>query len=200
MRVVPLTADHYHEAGVLLAQAFANDPLTVYTIPRPERRRRTLEWAHEHWAAMLAGFGGFFATDGLEGVAGWLPPQHNHSTTLWHLARAGFLMMPFRFGLSGLGRALHAQADVQHRYREEVTEPHWILDVLGVAPAHQGRGVASCLINHVLAMADGDHLPCYVVTHNPRNIVFYERFGFQLLTKTPLAEGVFTCSLRRPAR
>ncbi len=200
MRVIPLRPECYREAGAMLARAFADDPLTTYTIPDPARRQRVLAWAHERWATFLGPLGGFFTTENIEAVAGWIPPQHGHEMGFCTLARSGFLTAPIRIGLRNLGRVLHANADVQRHYRAEVIEPHWILDVLGVDPKYQGQGIATALINHILAEADQTHLPCYVITHNMRNIAFYERFGFQLLNSTPLAEGVFTSSLRRLAR
>lgn len=200
MRVVPLRPEHYREAGELLARAFADDPLTTYTIPDPLRRQRVLAWAHARWTAFLGPIGALFTTEDLEGVSGWFPPEHDHDMGLSTFVRAGFLTAPIRFGLRNLGRVLRTNADVQRHYRNEVAGPHWILDVLGVDPKCQGRGVASALLEHTLVKADQVRLPCYVITHNLRNIPFYERFGFQVLSSTPLAEGVFTTSLRRPAR
>lgn len=200
MRVIPLPPDCYHVAGELLARAFLDDPLTIYLIPDARRRLRVLEWAHERWAAFLAPLGAFFTTEDFEGVAGWFPPDQPHDMGLRAFIRAGFITAPLRFGPSSLRRVLRANADVQSRYRDEAKGPHWILDVLGVDPKYQGRGVATALVNHVLEEADRAHCPSYVITHNMRNIAFYERFGFQLLRRTPLAEGVYTCSLRRAER
>lgn len=199
MRVIPLRADQCREAGEVLARAFADDPLTNYTIPDPFRRQRVLAWAHARWAAYLQPIGALFTTENLEGIAGWFPPDFNHNLGFWTLIRAGFITAPLRFGLRNLGRVLRTNADVQRHYRSEVAGPHWILDVLGVDPKHQGRGVASALLEHTLAQADRDRLPAYVITHNLKNIAFYERFGFRLLSSTPLAENVFTSSLLRPA-
>jgi len=195
-----LRPDQTQAAGDLLAQAFADDPLTVYTIPDPLRRRRVLAWAHTRWCAFLISIGHLFTTDNLEGIAGWFPPDSDHDIGLWTFMRAGLATAPLRFGLRNVRRVLRTNADVQRHYRKEIAGPHWILDVLGVDPRYQGRGVASALLEHTLAQTDQAHVPSYVITHNLHNVAFYERFGFQLLSSTPLGEGVFTTSLRRPAR
>ena len=72
MRVIPLRPECYREAGAMLARAFADDPLTTYTIPDPARRQRVLAWAHERWATFLGPLGGFFTTENIEAVAGWI--------------------------------------------------------------------------------------------------------------------------------
>jgi GNAT superfamily N-acetyltransferase len=49
-------------------------------------------------------------------------------------------------------------------------EPHWYLPLIGVDPAHQGKGHGDALMAYALQQCDRDHLPAYLESTNPRNI------------------------------
>jgi len=61
------------------------------------------------------------------------------------------------------------------------SEPHWYLPLIGVDPIEQGRGCGSALLRNGLARCDADRLPAYLESTNPRNVPFYERFGFEVV-------------------
>lgn len=58
-------------------------------------------------------------------------------------------------------------------------EPHWHLPLIGVSPEHQGRGIGSALLRHMLRRCDRDQLPAYLEATSPRNILLYARHGFE---------------------
>ncbi|MDP2377749.1 N-acetyltransferase [Reyranella sp.] len=60
-------------------------------------------------------------------------------------------------------------------------EPHWYLPLIGIDPAHQGKGLGGALLRHQLAICDRDGAPAYLESSNPRNIGLYERHGFEAL-------------------
>ena len=60
-------------------------------------------------------------------------------------------------------------------------EPHWHLPLIGVDPAHQGKGIGDALMKHALRRCDHDHVPAYLESTNPRNISLYRRHGFEEL-------------------
>jgi GNAT superfamily N-acetyltransferase len=55
---------------------------------------------------------------------------------------------------------------------------HWYLAAVGTRPAFQGTGSAPRLLQPVLEACDAEGLPAYLESSNPRNVPFYERFGF----------------------
>jgi ribosomal protein S18 acetylase RimI-like enzyme len=61
------------------------------------------------------------------------------------------------------------------------TEPHWYLPLIGVDPAHHGEGLGTALMRHALRRADADGVPAYLESSNPRNIPFYQGFGFEII-------------------
>ena len=61
------------------------------------------------------------------------------------------------------------------------SDPHWYLPLIGVEPAHQGKGYGSALLRHALAHCDHNHQAAYLESSNPKNIPLYERHGFRLV-------------------
>lgn len=60
-------------------------------------------------------------------------------------------------------------------------EPHYYLEYLGVVPEQQGKALGSSILQHIINKADEEHVGCYLENANPRNIPFYQRFGFQII-------------------
>ncbi len=85
-------------------------------------------------------------------------------------------------------------------HAELAPEKHWFLQLLGVAPEHQGKGHASRLLRPMLERLDEEGLPAYLETTNPVNVPRYEHFGFEVVREgmmpgTPIR---FWCMLRDP--
>jgi ribosomal protein S18 acetylase RimI-like enzyme len=79
-------------------------------------------------------------------------------------------------------------------------EPHWYLPLIGVDPAHQGKGFGSALLGHALEICDRDHLPAYLESSNPLNIPLYRRHGFELLDTLQVGSSPPVFPMLRPAR
>ena len=60
-------------------------------------------------------------------------------------------------------------------------EPHWYLPLIGVDPAHQGKGHGDALMSYALDRCDRERVPAYLESTNPRNISLYRRHGFEPL-------------------
>jgi len=69
--------------------------------------------------------------------------------------------------------------EIMSGYHPDV--PHWYLPLVGVDPAHQGRGLGAALMRRALERCDADGVPAYLESSNPRNITLYERHGFEAL-------------------
>jgi ribosomal protein S18 acetylase RimI-like enzyme len=75
------------------------------------------------------------------------------------------------------------------------------LDVIAVDPAAQRSGLGGKLMAPVFVRADAQHQPCFVLTHNRRNVGFYEKYGFRLVLDELLGKsGVSAYALVREAR
>lgn len=197
--VVPVRSDQCEELGAVLASAFADDPGTSYSFPDPGRRRRCLQWMFTRWIRIMSRRGAAYTTSDLEGVALWIPPGADASVPTLELLRGGFLAGCLVMTPREQFRGLRLYRDAGARTHRHVDGPHWVLDTLGVDPARQGRGVAGALIRAATRQADNARTPCYVITHNPRNVPFYQQFGFEIVEAGPLRGTAITVtSLRRP--
>jgi ribosomal protein S18 acetylase RimI-like enzyme len=187
----------------LLARAFFDDPAFGYILPYRPRRLARLRWLFRRWLQARAdptrGDEVVLDGDGRGLLIGVTPAGHP-DVPFWTMVRLGLVKLPFVFGARSARRFLAVDADFKRRHAAELREPHRVIDVLAVDPAAQGHGVGSALARKFLAAADSEGLPCYLVTHNPRNLGFYQRLGFAVLSEGPVTAGGPTgWSLRRPA-
>ena len=79
-------------------------------------------------------------------------------------------------------------------------EPHWYLPMIGVDPAHQGRGYGSALLRHALLQCDKDHIAAYLESSNPANVPLYERHGFVVLGSIQVGSSPPIFPMLRAAR
>ena len=49
-------------------------------------------------------------------------------------------------------------------------------------PSQQGTGVGAALLRPALARADAEGVPCYLETQNGRNVGFYGKQGFRVVS------------------
>ncbi len=59
-----------------------------------------------------------------------------------------------------------------------VSSDAWYLSIVGILPAHQGRGLGPELVSAILNKADELGVSSYLETFTPRNKSFYQRLGF----------------------
>ena len=70
---------------------------------------------------------------------------------------------------------------MQQMARYHPKEPHWYLPLIGIDPAHQGRGLGGALMRHATDICDRDGVPAYLESSNERNLSLYERNGFRVV-------------------
>jgi ribosomal protein S18 acetylase RimI-like enzyme len=167
----------------MLSRAFYDDPLQIYTLPDPAERaaRSPALFA----AALRYGqlFGEVLTTAGPPvGVAIWIRPDA-WDITPQRAAAARLDRLPEEIGADAAGRFFSALAAADPYHRRDVDPVHWWVMVLGVAPEAQGRGLARSLLEPVMERAEAAGQPCYLETANPKNIAFYERFGFRRIAE-----------------
>lgn len=60
-----------------------------------------------------------------------------------------------------------------------VNDHYWYLSIIGILPEYQGKGLGAELLEQVLQEADRMQVPTYLETFTPRNVTFYNRFGYR---------------------
>lgn len=181
----------------VLTRAFARDPFFSYLAGEaPERNQRM----REAWGGILrhasARLEHTWTTDELTGVAIWLPP--NHRTPPLDSLR----LLPDLARLTGWRRlrvASDALEFLEERRRHHVPGPHFYLSVLGVEPDRQGTGIGTTLMGPVLGHCDRERLPAYLETAAARNVLLYERVGFEVVEELILPKtDIRGWLMRRP--
>lgn len=177
----PLRGDEAGAATEVLAAALHDDAGWTHVVPDSRRRRVALAAILGTALRDALPFGRVLVVrdgDRPIGVAVWLPPGRFPLTTRRKLASVpAMARLALRAprdapGLIRFGAALEAAFPA---------EPVWYLEVLGVHPDHQGRGVGRRLLRPVLEEADRTGVACYLETAERRNVGFYERSGFSVL-------------------
>jgi ribosomal protein S18 acetylase RimI-like enzyme len=152
--------------------AFAADPAARWTWPRSHQYLDAMPKLVQAFGGNAFAHGSANATDGCTGAALWLPPGvHPDEEKMAEIMRA--TVAPSRHD------EVFSMFEQMAKYHP--SEPHWYLPLIGVDPAHQGKGHGNALMAHALARCDRDRTPAYLESSNPRNISLYLRHGFEPL-------------------
>lgn len=173
------------DLAATLARAFALDPFYSFLAgDAPERNQRM----QDGWSGILrfgsARLAETYTTDDHAGVALWIPPGHGGPSVLDSLR-----MMPAIGRLAGWRRlrlVTNAIAALEGRHRHHAPQPHFYLSALGVEPDRQGTGIGTALMEPVLGRCDSEGIPAYLETATARNVLLYERLGFDVVEELTL--------------
>jgi GNAT superfamily N-acetyltransferase len=151
--------------------AFAADPAARWTWPDPQQYLASIPSLIRAFGSEAFAHEGAFAANNYAGVALWLPPGIKpDEEALEEIIE--------RTAPSSIQQDVSGVFEQMAGYHPK--SPHWYLPLIGVDPAHQGKGLGDALMSHALERCDRDHLPAYLDSSNPRNISFYQRHGFEI--------------------
>jgi GNAT superfamily N-acetyltransferase len=190
-------------AAAVAAAAFADDPFFVFLSPNERIRRRGLAIYFKGLVASLGDRGvvlGVRGTDGrVLGVAAFVKP--------------GGYPLPAGAQLRQLGAAFRALAPRPPalvsggRYLLAIDRAHprehhlWYLSLLVVDPGAQRGGIGGALQEHIYREADAEQIPSYLETQKEANLVYYRRFGYELVQELhPVRRGPPLWTMRREPR
>jgi ribosomal protein S18 acetylase RimI-like enzyme len=179
--LLKITSKDRNAGAAILQRAFAEYELLRYYYRDEKQRYAVARLFGLTTLSVCLKYGEVYTTsEKLEGVAAWLPPG-KAPFGIWQVILSVPLPVLFRFARQGVSRMMtfDRYSDAQHR--DIVPYPHWYLHIIGVDPAHQGQGFASRLIKPILERIDKERMPCYLETHNLKNVSIYQRFGFKVV-------------------
>jgi ribosomal protein S18 acetylase RimI-like enzyme len=172
--IIKTSASASDEASTIdvLVRAFSADPVAQWIWPDSQQYYMYFPSFVRAFAGKAFTYGSAYYVDGYAAAALWLPPDV--------LPDEDTLISIFQRTVSE-----QTQKDVftvfDYMARYHPNEPHWYLPLMGVDPLKQGKGLGSELMQHALVQCDQDNKPVYLESSNPRNISFYERYGFELI-------------------
>lgn len=192
-------ADELERLTEVFVSAFMDDPIFVWVLPDPRTRADRIGWLARRWLRARAG-DQIMVSASAEAMLVGVAPDGDADVPLWAQIQQGLLAMPFVYGLGAFRRFRAIDADVRRRHAAELDRPSFVIDILAVEPAAQGRGLGTRLVEAFAAQADRAGAAIYLVTHNPRNLPFYRKLGFAVVREAPVPPGlVVAWSMRRPA-
>lgn len=186
----------------VLARAFHDDPLWSYAVADPIKRSKALRHLFYITSAHVVHAGEIYKTSSdFEGVAIWMPP--GKTMTVMDALRVGFpsmLMALWHSGFSDFRRIMQVLDAFETRQKQDAPAKFWHLMQMGVEPEHQGKGLGSQLLKVMLTRLDHNQETCYLETETPRNVAFYEKYGFQVVTEAPIKDGgpILWTMVRKP--
>ena len=183
-----LTESQYPQVGALYGRAFYDDPLYKYIFPDDSTRESQVAWELGLTARYGLRFGEGYATPNVEGCAIWLPPGQTDFTEE-RMAQVGITNPAAHLGTESGARFQKFVDESEYYHRQVAPGPHWYLVILGVEPAHQGRGLGRALLAPMLARAEAGRYPVYLETAHESNLDFYAKFGFSVKAEAPLSGG-----------
>ena len=178
-----------------LATAFQDDPMMVHLLPDAAARTRRLPGFLGRTQDHCLRYGEVHATSDGAAVSCWLRPGHTNPGP-GEALRGGLVDAGLRLGPAGLRRLLRLTGVMDRAHHQVQPAPHWYLFLLAVEPSRQGQGLPTEVLQPVLRRADAEGLPVYLDTHNPANVGYYARHGFQQVVAEAV-DGVRFWGLRR---
>lgn len=187
---ITLGADQAEKALATIVTAFASDPVSRWVLSQPAQYLSLFPLVVSHMGGRAFGEGSAFASGDLRAVALWLPPGvENDLEAVGEAFESGGVMPP-----------ADAPAFFEQMAHHHPLEPHWYLPFIGVDPGVQGKGLGATLMADALAHVDASGMPAYLESSNPRNVPFYERFGFRVTGRIQVGNSPLMTPMWRPAR
>ena len=186
-------ADKSDEPGVVsvLTLAFADDPVCRRLYPDPVQYLTFFPQFVRLYGGRAFEHGGAHLIGGHSGASLWIPPDvHPDGEALEQLIESSVedTAKPELFDVY--------EAMKQHHPKE----PHWFLPLIGIDPSLQGQGHGRALMTYGLKACDREGVPAHLDSTHPRNIPFYERFGFELLATIEIGGHPPVYPMQRQAR
>ena len=163
-----------------LTLAFGGDPPCRWAWPDPQQYLEAFPRFARAFGIGAIDHGTAYYCAGFSGVALWLPPGAAPDEES--------LVKVIEDTVAGARKAamfsMFEQMDALHP-----REAHWHLPLIGVDPAHQGKGIGSALLRHVLNVCDAQKVSAYLEATSPRNILLYKRHGFEEIGSIQVADS-----------
>ena len=167
-----VTTAEQDTAVTAVVKAFSADPAARWMYPDSQQY-----W--QHFQSFVRAFAGAAfehcsvdLVDGYLAAALWLPPG----------------IHPDEEAMEKLIRTTVPESDQANVFelfeqmdRFHPAESHWYLPMIGVDPAHQGKGYGSALLQHALARCDREDKLAYLESTSPSSLRLYQRHGFELI-------------------
>lgn len=182
--------DERAAAGRTLASAFADDPVFHWLLSDAAKRPLLTDFWMQGAVESAHAAGSCWVTSDLGAVAVWGAPGRPGID-----GRIMGRLSAMLLGAEG-ARTAEVGAVFEELGSHKPDEPHWYLSLLGAETKGVGSGAA--VIAPVLEICDATGEAAHLESSNPRNIGFYERFGFETVAEVHPDDGPLISAMTRP--
>lgn len=182
-----ITKNDMPRAGAVLAEAFNDDPVWDKVFEGLPDREGKMKAFFEIPVRFCSTYGEAYASSpGLEGIAGWVPGE-TADMTVWRLLRSGALSSGLKLGTTFSKRIQPIFEPLEKDRRSHMEGRRYVyLQIIGVAPDHQGRGIGGKILRSLIAQCERSGLSIYLETQTEKNLGMYEKFGFRTVKEMTL--------------
>ena len=167
----------------MAGRAYLNDPVHTYATKNPARREKFVSHFMMERLNTSNGEDYFYIDDENRGVCVWRR-AHNEYGVLDFLKCPDWLYL-YWFWPNTL-RTLSAYAPLDVHVFDENT---WLISPVFVAPEHQGKGVATALIQKSMEDLAKEGCTFGLEAQDEGNVRFYEKLGFRVIQTADFTKG-----------
>lgn len=186
------------KASRCLAAAFQEYPVFIYIISDSQKRKRKLNLVCK-FLLNIGFFGGQLISESnqIKVVSAWYPPGSSN-IPFKNIIRSGIFGLLFNLGLQSFIKLLRVKMK-KNKVRKQIlkNKKYFFLDIIGVNPLCQAKGIASAIIKSKITESDHLQVPIYLETSNSKNVTYYEKFGFSVLKAYKINELEVFCMIRQ---
>jgi hypothetical protein len=191
-----LTEDDIDKASIVLRNAFIDYPTFRYLFPDINERKKKLRHVMTFFlkCGLLKGEV-ISPSKNIEGVL-ILYKSNNLNFRLINLLKARLISTLLHLKIKSFIR-FKKIGDAKNENRKKLlNKEFYLLDMIGVDPSFEKQGNARLLIESMIKKIDKERMCCFLETSNIKNIDYYTRFGFTLLSEYKYNELESFCMIR----
>ena len=187
MRIVKpgekLTKEELRAFARMAGEAYVNDPVYVYAIKDVERRKKFIYHFMMERLNTSNGEDWFYIDDEKRGLCVWRK-AHNEYGVVDFLKCPDWLWLYIHFPNTLKTLAAYAPLDVK-----VFDDNCWIISPVFVDPAHQGKGIATSLIEKSMEDLRALGYTFGLEAQSDENVKYYEKLGFTTIATAKYEKG-----------
>ncbi len=178
----PIRKKELKDVSKVLGDAFSRDPI----MEAWELKGEEINTCYEMFIRYCLRYGSVYATsENLEGIMAILPSKYGIMTA-WPMIRSGAIFPAMKLRKKFNREMLETLEFLEEEKKIFEIHPHIYLAVLGVSQENQTKGYGRKMMEALIEMADNQGLPTYFETQTEGNVVFYKKFGFEVIKEVKL--------------
>ncbi len=168
----------------IISKSFDKNASINFVIKQDQRRKKRLRNLVEYSLYQGITYGKVFLSDDWNAACILIRPKikkNSFSSLIWDIRLIwkviGVKKIPIVLKREKLLKENHPDRDFFHLW------------YIGVDPEHQDKGIGSVLLEEILTFCD--ELPVYLETSVAKNLIWYQRFGFEIMKTIDLGYKLY---------